>query len=472
MSRKQVSLRAVHPVEHNRDALRRALDWLLEERIFEDLALHGNTSWRPVEFVALTLLWVWSSKHALTEAFTEAHTWSKRLLGRSALDSYQGLVGALVTWTPKLLPLLLERIHRLMEESCAEHWRVGRWCPLAVDGSRGDMPRTRGNEARFCAKNYGHGVTAKYRKKKSKGMRRKRNRQSPGRPARPQMWITLLWHMGLRLPWSWKLGPSDSNERRHFIELLDAENFPENTLFCGDAGFVGYDFWRAIVDSGNQFLIRVGGNVKLLKKLGHVRQRDGLVYSWPNQAMQKKQPPLVLRLVRLSDGRKPIYLLTSVLVERELSHPLTARLYRQRWGIEVQFRSLKQTFGRGSLRSRNPDRALMEMEWSLLGLSVIQLWAVHEQLQAGLLPEHLSVAAAIRAVRQCFEELRERPREGQDLRSRLLHATIDSYQRTSSKAARFKPKSYTIPVAGRPVVSIAKRRHNTHLRKHFPKLAA
>jgi hypothetical protein len=51
--------------------------------------------------------------------------------------------------------------------------------------------------------------------------------------------------MGLRTPWSWQSGPSTSSERDHFRELLAGQEFPENTLFCGDAGFTGYDNWFA-----------------------------------------------------------------------------------------------------------------------------------------------------------------------------------------------------------------------------------
>ena len=47
------------------------------------------------------------------------------------------------------------------------------------------------------------------------------------------------------------------------------QKFPENTLFCGDAGFVGYDLWQSIIDKGHSFVIRVGGNVRLLTKLGY-----------------------------------------------------------------------------------------------------------------------------------------------------------------------------------------------------------
>jgi hypothetical protein len=63
------------------------------------------------------------------------------------------------------------------------------------------------------------------------------------------MWLTLIWHMGLKMPWCWKAGPSTSSERNHLLELLPTANFPAQTLFCADAGFVGYEFWKAILDA-------------------------------------------------------------------------------------------------------------------------------------------------------------------------------------------------------------------------------
>lgn len=456
----------------NGDSLRRALAWTLNSGIFKELPLHGNTSWQPVQLVSLALLWVWSSKTTLKDAFEDACRWSTKLFDESALTTYQGLAGALATSTPKLLPLLWDRIHQLMEKVGGEHFRMGKWLPLAVDGSRGDTPRSKANEAWFCAENFGRGKTSKYRKKKSKGMRRKRNRQSPAHPVKPQVWITMLWHMGLRLPWSWKLGPSNSSERLHLTEILAEQQFPQNTLFCGDAGFVGYDFWKAIIDGGHHFLMRVGGNVRLLKNLGHIRQRQDTVYCWPNQALRKRQQPLVLRLLKFRHGRKFIYLVTTVLDQRSLSARVAQELYRQRWGIEVQFRSLKQTFGRDKLRSHKPERALVEMNWSLLGLSMIQLWAIAEQRQADVAPEQLSVAQAIRVVRQTLDAIRDQPPPGQSLRARLRHAILDDYERSSPKAARYIPKGATKPSAGKPIVSRASRQHKLQLQQHFRKLAA
>ena len=71
------------------------------------------------------------------------------------------------------------------------------------------------------------------------------------------------------------MGPSNSSERGHVVEILEQEKFPENTLFCGDAGFVGYDFWNAILSAGGNFLVRVGGNVNLLSEEAEIKRLGG-----------------------------------------------------------------------------------------------------------------------------------------------------------------------------------------------------
>ena len=66
------------------------------------------------------------------------------------------------------------------------------------------------------------------------------------------------------------MGPGDSSERAHWLETLP--DLPLKALITGDAGFVGYQYLRAILDGGRQLLIRVGANVRLWKKLGYVRE--------------------------------------------------------------------------------------------------------------------------------------------------------------------------------------------------------
>lgn len=221
--------------------------WFLpDDAIFCELRFHGNSKWKPVSLVWMALTWAWSDARHLTDAFDEAVRVCQTMFGAAPLSTYQGFMGALVTWTPRFLPRLCSVLHQRMEQIGGKFWRIDGWVLIAFDGSRSTAPRTQSNEATLCAKNYGYGNTAKYRKKKSKGMRRKKNEKNRAQPQEPQVWITLLWHMGLRLPWCWRLGPSNSSERQHVIDMAQTEPFPKNTLFCGDAGFVGYPLWSSL----------------------------------------------------------------------------------------------------------------------------------------------------------------------------------------------------------------------------------
>ena len=131
--------------------------------------------------------------------------------------------------------------------------------------------------------------------------------------------------MGTGLPWDWRTGLSDSSEREHLRQLV--ESLPEGAPIAADAGFVGYDYWKEIIDSGRDLLVRVGSNVRLLKKLGYVRQQRGSVYLWPDKVAAKNMPPLVLRLVVVHDGRMPCYLVTSVLDDKlQLSDKQVAQI--------------------------------------------------------------------------------------------------------------------------------------------------
>jgi hypothetical protein len=459
----------------NGETLLSAVRWIVDAGIFDQWKFHGNTSWKPAELVLLAVVWAWSDSNTLTGAFQEAHRWSLNVLGRAAVSTYQGLMGALVASTSRILPQLCSRMHELLEQHGGEHWRIGAWLPLAVDGSRVTTARTRANERAFCAPNYGHSYSANYRRRKRRQQGRPQRRRRPRKSAPaavPQIWLTLVWHMGLRMPWSWKSGPSTASERGHFAQMLSDEQFPENALFCGDAGFTGYELWKAAIDRGHQILIRVGANVTLLRKLGYyARERGGIVYCWPSAAARKKQPPIVLRLIRFRLGHTQACVVTSILEPHRLSERQAVRLYRLRWGVELQFRALKQTFGRRKLRSKRPDRALAELDWSLLGLAIIQLFAVKEQVQFGEPPEHCSASLAIRIVRETVDRWYETPAAGESFRMRLRAAVADDYRRSSSKKARYRPDFKDKPAAKQPKLLDATRQQKQWLMNYLKQAA-
>ena len=172
----------------------------------------------------------------------------------------------------------------------------------------------------------------------------------------------------------------------------------------------------------------------------YAREYNHTVYLWPDKAAKKKMPPLVLRLIVLHDGKQPVYLVTSVLSKQRLSDKQAIEIYRYRWGIELFFRTFKQTFGRTKLRSRSAENAKLELDWSLVALWSICLLGQCELVRAGEAPSQLSAAAAIRAVQTTMRDYRVRPESPDEtLSSMLVHALLDGYQRSSSKTSRDYP---------------------------------
>jgi hypothetical protein len=432
--------------------LREALRWFLRETDFADLKTHGNVGWTAAQLIVLAVLWVWAEQTTLTRAFGDARNLATSLFGSVAVTSYQGLLGALRSYRAQLLPLLWAHFHRLMEQSGGEHWRTGKWLPLAVDGSRVTTPRTVSNEQAFAAQNFGKGGRGRSR---SNWKNKRRRSKKLSVPVKPQIWLTLVWHLGLKMPWCWTTGRSTASERDHLRELLESRDFPAFTLFCADAGFVGYEFWSAIVNHSHSFLIRVGANVHLIRKLGPARHRNGLVHCWPTAVRSRKQPPLTLRLIELQGPRGRIYLVTNVLSERELSLPQIRQLYSARWGIELQFRSLKQTFGRSKLKSRTAAHAVVELDWSLVGLWLVQLFAVKEQIKVSSPPAQSSVAIALAVVREAMRNWNGPGQEPQAFARRIRQACHDNYKRNRPKRARYRPDYKDRPTASQPVLKLA-----------------
>ena len=483
----------------NKKDLNAMLDWFLpDNRIFTDVKFHGNTTWSARSLVFLALCWSLSDSPFLTDSFTIAVSWCDSLLAGSPLRSYTGFMGAMTKWTTVFIDLLCQLLQIKMKQIGGKFWEIGGWVLMGFDGLRSTVPRTQSNEDAFCAPNYGESRSAKHRTKKTKGIQNKRTVKSLRRqnkqaskaryltklraaqslkkveamqklkqqpmPQAPQVWVTMMWHMGLRLPWMWRLGPSNSVERDHVVEMLDVGNFPSNTLFVGDAGFVGYPFWSALRRKDRHFMVRVGGNVSLLtESMDYTLQENGDVLCWPLAAIRADHPPLRLRLVKVLIGKTDMWILTSVLDEDDLTTEQIVKFYKMRWGIEIEFRGLKQVMDRSLLRCRNDQRALVELNWSIMAMALVELFALKEQLsktmrshpkrkrnQPPYTPVKRSLANALRALRGCLAHLDEIPQPGEDLPNLLRNAVTDSYVRTSSKKARHRPPNKDHKPLGNP----------------------
>lgn len=422
-------------VRLNADCLKRALRWLLEDVAWSGVRFRDDCTWTPRLLSAAALSWAWTDESTLTERFETARK-IIRFLFRPQCEpagSYQAFLKILRRWTATLVGLIQASLRERMRDMLAGCWKIHGFIVFGVDGSRAELPRTKSHEEVYSAAR---------KKDRSRGRRSKKKRKSPPeqhakKGNSPQMWLTLLWHVGTGLPWDWRTGPADSSERDHWMQMLPT--LPADALIAADAGFVGYAYAKTVLDSGRQLLIRVGSNVRLLRKLGYARESSGTVYLWPDRAAMKAESPLVLRLVVAHNGRHPAYLVTSVLDQSVLSDEQVVELYARRWGIELFFRNLKQTFERRKLRSTTAENARVEMEWSLAGLWTMGLYALMQTTREGIPPEKVSFAAVLRAFRRMMRDYLHPSERGGRLCDRVRRAITDSYAR-GDKSSRDYPR--------------------------------
>jgi hypothetical protein len=434
------------------DDLLEAFRWLTPKHSLSGLAFRRDCTWTPWRLAFAALLWAWSDHRNLLDRFGHARKIIEHLFGKQhePAGSYQAFIKLLRKWTPALLECLTLAFRQKMVASLSAAWTIAGWQVFAVDGSRVGVPRTRANEQRYSPKSKLSRAAQQRRRARRRRQREKEARQRQANV--PQIWLTTLWHVASGLSWAWQTGASDSSERAHLVAML--ATLPPGAVLVADAGFVGYELWRTVLQARLHLVVRVGGNVKLLKKLGYARESSERVYLWPERAAAD-QGPLPLRLIVSHNGRHPVYLVTD-LKPTELSHRAAIEIYARRWGIELFYRHCKQTFERAKLRSQNPDNALIELHWSLLGMWAMGLHSHARLVQRGIAPRKISFAGVLRAYRESMREYRWRPPRGERLVARLDGALIDDYIRRD-KTSRDYPRKKQTTAAGQPIILLATR---------------
>lgn len=405
--------------------LRQAMSRFLP-RGLATVAKDGRVRWTDRLLVMCAILMAWDPGPTLLDRFEAARQCVVKMFPtrRRPGTTYEGFIAALVKVSQGLLDLVASSL-RLSVRAAAEAggcWEVCGWAVFGVDGSKIDCPMTHANEV-------GLGLASRAN-------------------SWPQMLLTMLFHAGSGLPWAWERGGAKASERGHLLRMLCT--LPLNALLLADAGFTGYDLLQAIMDSGRSLLIRVGSNVHLLTKLGYaVEERDGLVYLWPEAKQKKRCKPLVLRLITFVDGRnRKIHLLTNVLDAGKLSDATALALYRLRWGVELFYRSLKQTLGRRKMLSDSPGHAAVELDWAMAGLWMLDLMNAQE---AGLSAKR-SFASALRVVRSAINgrQTCRGPGCRGTLAAALARATGDGYPRFKPKKSRHWPHKKKDKPPGNP----------------------
>ena len=387
-----------------------------------DPSAKRRVHWTPQAASTAAVLMAFDADPALTERFRhirpcmKSHDRRRRRTG----TTYNGLMKALERQQNAILPLVKT------EMRCDVRTRLHRvdptnpWLLLAVDGSKEELPRTRDHERVFGTADNG---------------------------MVPQAFITAIVEVHTGLLWDWRIGRARASEKKHLMEMTP--ELPDDALLLADGAFIGLPIWEKLCAQGKHFLIRVGGNVRLITHLwpqAKIRQRRNIVYVWPVQS-RKRRPPLKLRLIKVGSGSKSVNLLTNVLDSRCLSKKAAGTIYRKRWGVEIFYRTLKRTLGCAKLRSKSARRAKIELEWTLVALTIAMLLGVDAAKRHRRDPRRLSPAQLLRTLREAIRwdgTFRSRSRAA--LERALANSLRDAYQRRTAKQSRHRVTTTNTPV--------------------------
>ena len=333
------------------DSLRQFLTpalWKQAEQARPKTRRSSRWSTQPLILTLLVITWCCGDSQAerfeIAKGFTAVCLNKRRRPGQS-VQGFQKAVAKLPVRVLRVVAAYLRR--RLLQ---LFPLRTDGWIVMGVDGSSLACPRSAELEQQLDPP-------------------RKKN-------GAPRVWVTALVHLRTGMLWAWRLGQGYNRERSHLRALL--ATLPATALVVADAGYTGYDLAQALLATGASFLIRVSSKDHLYteSRLGRGGPRswdDKQLWCWPQQARERQQPPLRVRLIRLRDRRRrqTVWLVTNVLESTRLSHLQAGLYYRWRWESECLFRTYKRTLAKVKLQSRTVRLVHREAEAALLATQLL-----------------------------------------------------------------------------------------------------
>jgi len=262
----------------------------------------------------------------------------------------------------------------------------------------------------------------------------------------PAIWNTSIVHLTLGIPWCWQWGKGKkASERKHLMRMFRL--LPRLALIVTDAGYVGYDVIRTLVENKVFFLMRMSSQATFYTETQEPaeRFREGIAYYWPDNHRKQGNPPLRGRLicVRSKKRKVDVWLFTNVEDANRLPVELASKLYRLRWENEGFFRTYKRTMKKIKLMSRTVRLIHREAEASMIATQLL-LCQGALAMPAPSAGEGVPVMCSPRKVLlEIRREIAGRIPKGQSFGKRLAKAQRERRNRQTAKEKRKWPRRKT-----------------------------
>jgi hypothetical protein len=191
---------------------------------------------------------------------------------------------------------------------------------------------------------------------------------------------------------------------------------------------------------------------------------------WMDEETYNQIPATMeIRQVRIHVGKpgfrtRVLELATTLLDHEMYTKSNLAALYRRRWMLELDLRSIKIVLGMDMLRCKTPEMVRKEMWMTMLGYNVIRALMVAASQEHGRDPRQVSFKGALQTVQEFAVGLREgTPQQRRWLWTILLSsiagdAVGDRPDRVEPRARKRRPKQY-------PLLTKPRRQAQAALRK-------
>jgi len=325
------------------------------------------------------------------------------------------------------LPLgLLERMGQEVGRGlCVGQPATWRWRNREVklvDGTVVSMPDTRANQARFP-----------------------QNHQQSAGLGFPLARAVAIISLSCGAVLQWAVGPCEGKETGETALLWGlAHKLVRGDVVVIDRCYAGYFMLAWLMHWGVDVVVRQHQrrhtDFRQGKRMG---ARDHVVHwdrpqrpAWMDAATYAAMPQsLLLREVR-SAGWTLVSTLTDA---KEVSKRELLDLYRLRWQVELDFRSIKAVMQMDILRCKTPQMVCKEIAAHLLAYNLVRAVMARAAYLSAVLPRQLSFKGALQVLRAFEENLRHSPHGRLEIRHAHVLAGI-AQMRLPERPGRVEPR--------------------------------
>lgn len=262
--------------------------------------------------------------------------------------------------------------------------------------------------------------------------------------------------LAMRPQWGPANGRHAVSEQRLLDRVID--RLPAASLVVGDANFGVFSVAYAATRRNHPVILRL--TTQRATDLAGGPLQDGIdrKISWQPSSHERRRHPhlpkdacvhgrLLVRLVQPSNQAKPILLALFLTWVARLRQIL--EVYGQRWNIETDIRTLKDSLHLEQLRCLSPDMVSKELDMAMVAYNLIRSVIYLAAQKAGLPPRAFSFSR-VRHIVEAFAPAlatAQTPKQAQEIADQILYYVA---QATLPKRTR-KRKSYPRAIWKKPV---------------------